>query len=74
MEVDKMHLKDESSKAYEDYETSEKFVGLQVWAYKSVIKFEQLYFTAKSSHMEILDGVLAFKLLNGANLTNELEQ
>ena len=41
MELDKMDLEDESSKAYEDYETSEKFVGLQVWAYKSVIKFEQ---------------------------------
>ena len=39
-----------------------------------VIKFEQLYFKTKSFHMEILDGVLAYKLLNSANLTNEQKQ
>ena len=39
-----------------------------------VIKFEQLYFKAKSFHMEILDGVLAYRLLNSTNLTNERKQ
>ena len=39
-----------------------------------VIKFEQLYFKAKPFHMEILDGVLAYRLLNSANLTNEQKQ
>ena len=39
-----------------------------------VIKFEQLYFKAKSFHMEILDGILTYRLLNSANLTNEQKQ
>ena len=39
-----------------------------------VIKFEQLYFRATSIHKEILDGVLAYKLLNSANLTNEQKE
>ena len=71
-ELDKMYLKDESSQAYEAYETFEKFVrpsGMSISDY--VIKFEQLYFKAKSFNMEILDGVLAYRLLNSANLTNE---
>ena len=61
MEIDKMYLKDESSQAYEAYETSEKFVrlsGMSISDY--VIKFEQLYFKAKSFHREILDGVLTY--------------
>ena len=74
-ELDKMYLNDESSQAHEAYETFEKFVwpsGMSVSDY--VIKFVQLYFKAKSFHMEILDGVLAYRLLNGANLTNEQKQ
>ena len=74
-ELDKMYLKDESSQAYEAYETFEKFVrpsGMSISDY--VIKFEQLYFKAKSFNMEILDGVLAYRLLNSANLTNEQKQ
>ena len=39
-----------------------------------VIKFEQLYFKAKSFHMEILDGILTYRLLNSANFTNEQKQ
>ena len=39
-----------------------------------VIKFEQLYFKAKSFYMEILDGVLTYRLFNSANLTNEQKQ
>ena len=39
-----------------------------------VIKFEQLYFKVKSFHMEILDGVLAYRLLNSVNLTNDQKQ
>ena len=39
-----------------------------------VIKFEQLCFKVKSLQMEILDGVLAYSLLNSPNLTNEQKQ
>ena len=75
VKLDKMYLKDESSQTYEAYETFEKFVrssGMSIPDY--VIKFEQLYFRAKSFHIKILDGVLAYRLLNSANLTNEQKQ
>ena len=39
-----------------------------------VIKFEQLYFQAKSFHMEILYDIFAYRSLNSANLTNEQKQ
>lgn len=54
-ELDKMHLKDESSQTYEACETSEKFAlpsGTSISEY--VIKFELLYFNAKSFLMEII--------------------
>ena len=73
--LDRMYLKDESSQAYEAYETFEKFVrpsNMTIADY--VIKFEQLYFKAKSFEMEILDGVLAYRLLNSANLTRDQKQ
>ena len=52
-----------------------KFVrpsGMNISGY--VIKFEQFYFKAKSFHMEILDCVLAYRLLNSFNLTKEQKQ
>ena len=75
VKLDKVYLKDESSQAYEAYGTFEKFVrpsGMSKSDY--VIKYEQLYFKAKSFHMEMQDGVLAYKLLKSANLTNEQKQ
>ena len=75
VELDKMYLKDESSKAHETYESFEKFVwpsGMNMSDY--FIKSEQLYFNAKSFDMEILEVVLAYRLLNSANLTNEQKQ
>ena len=72
LELDKMYLKDESSQAYETYETFEKLVrpsGMSISDY--IMKFEQSYFKAKSFHMEMLDGVLTYRLLNSTNLTNE---
>ena len=74
-ELDKMYLEDESSKAHETYESFEKLVwpsGMNMSDY--FIKFEQLYFNAKSFDMEILEGVLAYRLLNSSNLTNEQKQ
>ena len=64
-ELHKMCLKDESSQAYVAYESFEKYVrtsGMTIFDY--VIKFEQFYFMAKSFHIEILDGALAYRLLN----------
>ena len=75
VELDKMYLKDESSQAYEAYETFEKFVrpsGMSISYY--VIQLEQLHFKAKSFHMTILDGVWAYSLFNSTNLTNKLRQ
>ena len=75
-ELDEIYLKDESSQAYEAYETFEKCVrpsGMSISEY--VIKFEQLYFKAKSLHMEILDSVLAYRLLISlALMSNEQKQ
>ena len=71
VELDKMYFKNGSSQAYEAYETFEKFgrpSGMSISEY--VIKFEQLYFKAKSFHMEILHRVLVYRLLNSASLTN----
>ena len=62
------------SQAHEAYETFEKFAQPSGMSLSDVIKFEQLYFKAKSFHMEILDGVLAYRLLNSANLTNVQKQ
>ena len=72
--LDNIYLKDESSQAYEAYESFEKFIRPQSMSISGYfIKFEQLYFKAKSFNMEILDGVLAYRLLNSANLTREQE-
>ena len=62
------------SQAHEAYETFEKFAQPSGMSISHVINFEQLYFKGKSFHMEILDGVLAYRLLNSANLTNEQKQ
>ena len=70
--LDKMYLKDECTQAYEYYETFEKFkrpANMNINDY--VLKFESLYHQAKSHKMEILDGVLAYRLLNNANLSHE---
>ena len=74
-ELDKMYFKNESYWACEAYETFEIFVrssGMSISDY--VIKFEQLYYKAKSFYTEILDDLLAYRLLNSANLTNEQKQ
>ena len=39
-----------------------------------IIKFEQLHSKAKSHKMEILDGVLAYRLLNSAGLSEKHKQ
>ena len=73
--LDKLYLKDETCSAYEAYEEFDKFIkphDMKINEY--IIKFEQLYGKAKSHRMEIHDGVLAYRLLNGAGLSESNKQ
>ena len=68
-ELDKLYLKDESSPAYEAYKKFEKFSRPhEISLSDYVTKFEQLHQVAENHDMEVLDGVLAYRLLNNANL------
>ena len=69
-ELDKLYAKDETCTAYESYEKFEKFIrpsNMSMTDY--IIKFELLHNKAKSHKMSIDDGVLAYHLLNSANLS-----
>ena len=76
--IDKLHklyLNDESGLAYEAYEKSEKFSRPDDMSISDYgIKFEQLRQITKSHKMEILGEVLAYSLLNNANLSEEKKQ
>ena len=64
-------MKDESSPAYEAYKKFEKFSRpheISLSEIFHVTKFVQLHQVAENHDMEILDGVLAYRLLNNANL------
>ena len=70
--LDQMYLKHQSTQTYKAYERFEKFMrphNMTIADY--VIEFEQLYFKAKSFKMETLDGALAYRSLNSANLSRE---
>lgn len=73
--LDNMYLKDECILAYESYETFESFkrpTSMSINDY--VVKFESLHRNAKSHKMDIHDGVLAYRLLNNANLSEDKKQ
>ena len=73
--LDVLYLKDECTLAYEAYESFEKYIrpaDLSINEY--IIQFERLYNKAKSFKMEIHDGVLAYRLLNNANLNDTHKQ
>ena len=73
--LDVLYLKDECTLAYEAYESFEKYIrptDLSITEY--IIQFERLYNKAKSFKMEIHDGVLAYRLLNNANLSDTHKQ
>lgn len=73
--LDKMYLKDSCILAYESYETFESFKRPNSMSINDyVIKFEALFRTAKSHEMDIPDGVLAYRLLNNANLSEDKKQ
>ena len=73
--LDKLYLKDDTHSAYEAYERSETFSrepAMTVSDY--VIKFESLYNKAKQHKMELPDGVLAYLVLNSANISSHHNQ
>ena len=73
--LDKLYLQDEACSAYEAYEMFEKFVRpAEMSIADYIIQFERLHIKAKSHSMEIHDGVLAYRLLNGANLSESHKQ
>ena len=65
-------MNDESSPAYEAYKKFEKLSRPhEISLSDYVTKSEQLHQVAESHVMEVLDGVLACRLLNNANLPGE---
>ena len=65
-------MKDESSPAYEAYKKFEKFSRPHEISLSDYVKkFVQLHQVAENHDMEVLDGVLAYRLLNNANLPGE---
>lgn len=73
--LDKLYLQDEACSAYEAYEIFEKFVRpAEMSIADYIIQFERFHIKAKSHSMEIHDGVLAYRLLNGANLDESHKQ
>ena len=73
--LDELYLVDETCSAYEAYEAFEKFVRPSEMTISDyIIHFERLYNKAKSHSMEIHEGVLAYRLLNSANLSENHKQ
>lgn len=73
--LDVLYLKDECTLAYEAYDLFEKFIRPEdMNMIEYIIQFERLYNKAKSFKMEIHDGVLAYRLLNNANLSDTHKQ
>ena len=68
--LDELYLKDEVSLSYEAYEDFKKFIrptSMTINDY--IVHFERLLNKAKRYKMEIHDGVLAYRLLNNANIS-----
>ena len=62
--LDQTYLKDESTWVYEAYKTFAKLVRAHNMTRTDyVIKFEKLYFKARSFNMKILDSVLAYRFI-----------
>ena len=70
-----LYLKDETLLAYKAFETFGKIMRLHDMLITDyIIKFERLYNKAKNYKMEIHDGVLAYRLLDSANLSENNKQ
>ena len=68
-------MENESSPAYEAYKKFEKFSRPHEISLRDYVKnFGQLHQVAESHDMEVLDGVLAYRLLSNANLPGKKMQ
>ena len=73
--LDERYLKGEVSLAYEEYEAFEKFIrpaSMTINDY--IIHFERLHNKARGYKMEMHDGVLAYRLINNANISESHKQ
>ena len=62
--LDQTYLKDESTWVYEAYKMFAKLVRAHNMTRTDyVIKFEKLYFKARSFNMKILDSVIAYRFI-----------
>lgn len=70
--LDKLYLQDTNQSAYLAYQKFETFKRPDNMPMKEfLIKFEQLYIKIKDHDMTLPDGVLAYRVLNSANLNQE---
>ena len=70
--LDALYLEDTIQTAYLAYQTFETFQRPENMTMKDyLVKFEHLYTKIKDHKIELPDGVLAYRVLNSANLSNE---
>ena len=70
--LDALFLEDKTQTAYLAYQTFENFKRPSEMLMKDyLVKFEQLYTKMKDHQMILPDGVLAYRVLNSANLTTD---
>ena len=70
--LDELYLEDTTQTAYLAYQSFETFKRPEDMKMKDYLaKFEHLYTKIKDHQMVLPDGVLAYRVLNSANLTNE---
>ena len=73
--LDELFLKDENNAAFEAYDAFERYErpsGMSVFEY--INTFERLYQKAKHYKLELPDGVLAYRLIRSANLSDAHQQ
>ena len=74
-EFDKLYLKDNQYSAYKAYEQFDKFCRLKSMTISNyIIKFECLDNKIKNFNMTLADGLLAYKFLNNANISEQHKQ
>ena len=74
-EFDKLYLKDSQYSAYKAYEQFDKFCRLKSMIISNyIIKFECLDNKIKNFNMTLPDGLLAYKFLNNANISEQHKQ
>ena len=74
-QLDKLYLKDRHQTAYIAYEAFEKFQRPVAMSMTDFInEFERMYHKLKQHKVELPDGVLAYRLLKGAHLSEQHEQ